>query len=97
MESSTTQYFLPPGMWKEAEADAQRLFYVLTKDNPLIDLVAATAALAALVLNTEFPAEGIENFDQQLHGISSPHSSWDEFDAGNREFISHIASSLRFR
>ena len=97
MEAIPKQYSLPPGMWREAEVDAQRLLDALTKDNPLIDFVAAMAALEALVLNTEFPAEGMENFFQQVHGTSAPHSTWDEFDAGSREFISHIASGLKFR
>ena len=97
MESNPTQYCLPPGMWKEAAVDAQRLLDALTKDNPLIDFVAAFAALEALMLNTEFPAEGIEKFYQEFHGTSAPYLTWDEYDAGSRELISHIASGLKFR
>ena len=93
---SITQWMLPPGAWKEAEETAQRLLDALTKDNLLVDFVALEAACRAYLLRSEFPAQGLAKFYQQVHGIDSPHSTWEEFEASSADFIDHIAIGLEF-
>lgn len=83
MDTDQPQYFLPPGMWKDAEEGAQKLLDALPKENLLIDFVALMAALQAYLLHSEFPPIRFAN-------------TWEEYEECSRDFINLLASDLDF-
>ena len=89
------QWFLPPGISKEAEQMAQRILDTLSgEEEPLSDFVALQVAIEAFLYNRPFPEDGVGAFYRVVHGIEFPFNSWEECEAGLRCQIAEMSVEL---